>query len=318
MLVDFPLEELWNYKPARNSEEDFNEFWNETLEISKNEALNVELKEISHYIKDINTNKLYYDGFGGARIGGFYLTPKKKGSVPAIIWFPGYGDNKNEVSFYLSWVLLGYAVVAIDIRGQLGESIDNKAYPGPSAIGYMTKGVVDKQDYYFRGVYMDCVKLLDFLETRKEIDMSRICVAGASQGGGLALAVSALDERPKFTLAEIPFLCHYRRAIEWAEEFKPITYIEFTAFIKRFPELADKMYSTLSYFDNMNLCDRIKNKTIMSVAMKDMVCPPSTNFAVYNNIKSDKDIDILEYWDHSWETVLKYEEKRLEHFINNI
>ena len=56
----------------------------------------------------------------------------------------------------------------------------------------------------------------------------------------------------------------------------------------------------------------------MSVAMKDMVCPPSTNFAVYNNIEADKNIDILEYWDHSWETVLKYEEKRLEHFISNI
>lgn len=318
MLVDFPLEELWKYKPSKTSENDFDDFWNETIEISRKEPLNVKLQEIDHYIKDINTYKLHYDGFGGARIGGFYLTPKKDGEVPVIVWFPGYGDNKNEVSFYLSWVLLGFAVVAIDIRGQLGESEDNMIYPGPSAVGYMTKGVVDHQKYYYRGAYMDCVRILDFLETRKEIDKSRICVAGASQGGGLALAVSALDERPKFTLAEIPYLCHYQRAIEWAEEFKPITYIEFTTLIKRFPELTDKMYKTLSYFDNLNLCDRIKNKVVMSVAMKDMVCPPSTNFAVYNNIHSEKDIDILEYWDHSWETVLKYEERRLEHFIKNI
>ena len=318
MLVDLPLEELWKYKPEQNKEKDFNSFWDETLAISKKEVLNIELQKIDHYVKSINAYKLFYDGFGGSRIGGFYLTPKKSGKAPAIVWFPGYGDNKNEVSFYLSWVLLGYAVIAVDIRGQLGESMDNKGYQGPSAVGYMTKGVIDHRDYYYRGVYMDCVRALDFLETRKEIDMSRIGVAGASQGGGLALAVSALDDRPKFTLAEIPYLCHFQRAIEWAEDFKPITYLEFTTFLKRFPEYASKMYRTLSYFDNLNLCDRIKNKTIMSVAMKDTVCPPSTNFAVYNNIKCDKDIDILEYWDHSWETVLKYEEKRLEHLVNNI
>ncbi len=318
MLVDLPLEELWKYKPPQDKEKDFESFWEETLAISKSEPLNVEVKGLDHFVKDINTYKLYYDGFGGARIGGFFLTPKSKGPHPVIVWFPGYGDNKHEVSFYLSWVLLGYAVVAIDIRGQLGESVDNKVYPGPAVAGYMTRGVLDKEDYYYRGVYMDCIKILDFLEMREEIDMDRICVAGASQGGGLSLAVSALDHRPALTIAEIPYLCHYKRAIEWAEGSKPLTYLEFTTLIKRFPGSTDQIYKTLSYFDNLNLCDRIKNKTIISVAMKDTVCPPSTDFAVYNHIKAEKEIDVLQFWDHSWETILKYEERRLEHIVKNL
>lgn len=318
MLVDIPIDELWKYKPSHNKENDFKNFWEETLLDLKHEPLEEEVVKIDHYVKSINVNKVFYNGFGRARICGFYLTPKTANPSPAIIWFPGYGDNMREVSFYLSWVLLGYAVLSLDIRGQMGESLDNKAYPGPSAVGYMTKGVFDKKDYYYRGVYADCIKALDFLQTRDEIDMSRVCVAGASQGGGIALAVSALDNRPKLTIAEIPYLCHFRRAIEWAEEFKPLTYLEFTQIIKRFPHLVGKMYETLSYFDNLNLCNLIKNKTILSVAMKDIVCPPSTVFAIYNNILAEKEIDILEYWDHSWETVLKYEEKRLEHIVKNL
>jgi len=53
--------------------------------------------------------------------------------------------------------------MAIDVRGQSGESVDNKGYPPPSAIGYMTKGIFSKNDYYYRGVYNDISSTLAFL-----------------------------------------------------------------------------------------------------------------------------------------------------------
>jgi cephalosporin-C deacetylase len=136
----------------------------------------------------------------------------------------------------------------------------------------MTKGIFSKEDYY-RGVYMDCTRAIDFLSTREEIDINRLCVTGASQGGGLALSTAALDLRPKLVIAEIPYLCHYERAIEWAEEARNITYLEFISIIKKYPEKLEEMFNTLSYFDNLNLCSQIKAQTIISVALKDLGPP---------------------------------------------
>jgi len=52
---------------------------------------------------------------------------------------------------------------------------------------------------------------------------------------------------------------------------------------------------------------------VISCAMKDIVCPPSTIFAVHNTINSEKDIEIMEFYDHSWEAHIRFEEKKLEY-----
>ena len=313
MLVDMSLEELKKYKPQQTKNQDFFKFWKETKEVSKNQPLNEEINKIPYIVEEIEANKIYYDGFGGARICGYYLLPKIKKPHATILWFHGYSDDKQKINFYLKWILMGYAVLAIDIRGQNGESIDNKIYPAPSSIGYMTKGIFSKEDYYYRGVYLDCVRAIDFLSTRDEIDMNRLCVTGASQGGGLALSTAALDSRPKLVIAEIPFLCHYRRAIEWAEEAKNVTYLEFIPIIKKHPGKVEDMFNTLTYFDNLNLCSWIKSKTIISVGLKDLVCPPSTIFAIYNTLKTEKYIEIMPFYEHSWEAIINFDEKKLEY-----
>ena len=313
MLVDMSLEELGRYKPKKTKESDFDKFWESTLGISKSEQLNEEIERINYIVEEIIAYKVYYDGFEGARICGYYLLPKSNGPHPVILWFHSYGDNKQKINYYLKWVLMGYAVFAIDTRGQNGESVDNKCYPGPSAIGYMTKGVFSKEDYYYRGVYMDCVRAIDFLAKRREINLKSLCVTGGSQGGGLTLVTVALDNRPKLAIAEIPYLCHFRRAIEWAEDFQNITYLEFHSLLKRFPEREEEMYKTLSYFDNLNLCTQIKARTIISVGTRDICCPPSTIFAVYNHIKAEKYIEVMPFYGHGWEALINFDEKKLEY-----
>lgn len=312
MLVDLPYEELIKYKPNQNKEEDFDKFWKNTLGILRSEDLNPKVEKQNYVVKEIDAFKAYYNGFGGARICGWYLLPKSKPPFPAILWFHGYGDSKQNIGFYLKWLLMGFAVFAIDVRGQIGESNDNRSYPGPTAIGYMTKGVFDKNEYYYRYVYADCVRAIDFLSTRKEIDLTKLCITGASQGGGLTLATAALDPRPKLAIAEIPYLCHFRRAVEWAEEAPDIAYLEFHNIIRKYPEREEEMFKTLSYFDNLNLADKIKSRTIISCAMKDMCCPPSTIFAVYNHIKSEKQIIKMPYYGHTLEALVNFDENRIE------
>lgn len=158
---------------------------------------------------------------------------------------------------------------------------------------------------------MDCIKAVDFIEKRDEINIDRLYVTGASQGGGLSLATAALDKRPKLVIAEIPYLCNFKRAIEWAEEVPNVTYLEFHNILRKFPERENEMYRTLSYFDNLNLADKIKSRTIISCTMQDKVTPPSTIFSVFNHIKTEKQMVIMPYCTHSSETSINFVDNKL-------
>ena len=318
-LVDIPLKELKEYRPALTRKDDFDDFWKETRAISDSEPLNHKMQKLDYIVKDINAYKVFYDGFGKARICGYYLTPGKgDGPFPVIMFFHGYGGNKGQINEYLKWVFLGFAVMAIDVRGQSGESVDNKGYPPPSVVGYMTKGIFSKNDYYYRGVYMDCLRAIDFLSTQESIDISRLCLVGGSQGGGLSLATASLDSRVKLVIAMIPYLCHFERAIEIAETLENITYNEFKRLVNMCPEREREMYDTLSYFDNLNLCKDIEAKTFISVGLRDTCCPPSTVFAVYNHIQSEKGIDVYPFYGHDAGIALAYQEKMLAYIISNL
>ena len=160
----------------------------------------------------------------------------------------------------------------------------------------MTQGVRSAESYYYRGAYVDCVRALDFAVSRPKVDPNRIGVLGVSQGGGLSLAVAALDSRPKLSMPEVPFLCHYRRAVD-VSSVNP--YLEIAGYCNRYPEREAEVFRTLSYFDNLSLADRIKCPVLMTVGLQDLVCPPSTIFAVYNQIPGDaKEIIVYPYGSH--------------------
>ena len=50
----------------------------------------------------------------------------------------------------------------------------------------------------------------------------------------------------------------------------------------------DELYTMLSYFDVKNFTDRIQCPVLMAIGLQDTVCPPHTNFAGYNQIKTEK------------------------------
>ena len=50
-------------------------------------------------------------------------------------------------------------------------------------------------------------------------------------------------------------------------------------FLRRHPEQTDLVMDNLSYFDTMNMADRITCPVLASVALKDEICPPLMYFA---------------------------------------
>ncbi|MFH1086164.1 MAG: alpha/beta fold hydrolase [Chloroflexota bacterium] len=320
---DKPLEELVVYNPPVTSQPDLEAFWAATFAESARAPLNPALQPVDYPALKAKVYEIWYDGWRGARICGWYIVPEgataplpagtaglpaETAGLPAVVHYHGYSGSKQDVWRYLMWAYQGYAVLAVDTRGQSGNSTDPGPYSGGHVKGWMTKGILDPQEYYYRGAYVDCVRALDWLAARPEVDMARVGIMGMSQGGGLTLAVAALDPRPIVAIAEMPYLCCYPRAVRMAMRHP---YLEISEYIAKWPEREAQVWRTLTYFDNMNLAHRIQCPVLMDVGLLDDICPPSSVYATYNKITMPKEMRVYPFHNHEvveahWELKLRW------------
>jgi cephalosporin-C deacetylase len=209
--------------------------------------------------------------------------------------YHGYSGRAPRPMDMIAYAAQGMCVLSMDCRGQNGQSQDASVVDEGHQMGWMTKGIRDPMQYYFRYVYADAVRALELLARREEVDPKRLAITGGSQGGALTLAVAALSERPILALPDVPFLCDFRRAIQITPAGP---YPEITNFLKAFPHLYETTIRTLSYVDNLNLAPRIRCRTIVSNGLWDDICPPSTIFAMYNHITAEKQIEVYPFHKH--------------------
>ncbi|MCX7820727.1 MAG: acetylxylan esterase [Brevinematales bacterium] len=298
---DLPLEQLKNYLPERYEEKDFDEFWNKTLEESDKFPLNPEIGKVESFLKTVEVFDITFSGYNGQRIKGWYILPvNRKGMLPCIIEFIGYGGGRNFYFDHLLWASAGYAHIVMDTRGQgsnwsKGDTPDYSEETNPHYPGFMTKGILNPQNYYYRRVFVDAVRCVKLAKTLSEVDNEKIVINGGSQGGGIALAVAGLVKEVKLLLCDVPFLCNYKRAIEIIDT---MPYGEITNFLKIHRDKAETVFKTLSYFDGVNFAVRAKAKALFSVALMDTTCPPSTVFSAYNYYTGEKEIKIYPFNNH--------------------
>lgn len=298
---EWPYERLINYKPELTAREDFAAFWAGLISISAATALNATVTEHEYVYNDVVVYDVEYDGVDGARVHGWYLLPRQKGvePLPVLVRFHGYTSTDRIHPYQLMyWSALGVAVLSIEIRGQAGITPDPTSYHDGNVAGWVTKGILSPHTYYYKHVYLDCLRAIDFVCSREEIDSARIAVHGESQGGGLALAVAALDSRPKLLLSVFPFFCHVERSIE-VQVLSP--YGEIIDWFRQFDATHEKrhqVYETVSYFDVMNMAPLVGARTFMGIALQDTCCPPSASFAAYNHVASDKELVVLPDYGH--------------------
>lgn len=295
---DLPLEELLIYKPELTRRPDFEAFWKRTQE-GASHNLDVTLRDVLYPVAGAKVYELTYRGFGGASIRGWYAVPAAPGPHPGLVVYHGYNWSfEGGIHDIVNWALHGYATFGMLTRGQQGSEDNAVSHLGHYA-GWMTKGILDKDTYYYRHVYMDAILALQAIALQPDVDASRIGVTGASQGGGLTLAAAALSDIPCVAVAEYPYLSHFRRAVDMAQS---MPYLEINEFFRRnmSPEVEQKSMETLSYVDVMNLAPWIKCPVLVSIGLVDGITPPSTVFAAYNHIQSEKQIRHYRYFGHEY------------------
>lgn len=299
---DLPLEELWHYQPARNEPDDFDAFWQQTLADTRQYPLEATYSRVDYSLRLLDSYDVSFRGYGGQLVKGWLLLPREfRAPLPCVVEYIGYGGGRGVPLDWLHWANLGYAHFIMDTRGQgsawrVGNTPDyeengfNPQYPG-----FMTRGILSPDTYYYRRVFADAVRAVEAAQAHEAVDAARIIVRGSSQGGGITLAVAGLLDGLKAVMPDVPFLCHYRRATQLTDD---MPYGEIARYLKIHRDRVEAVFRTLSYFDGVNFAARAQAAALFSVGLMDTTCPPSTVFAAYNAYSGDKEIAVYEYNNH--------------------
>jgi len=302
-LIDMPVEELVRYQGINPCPPDMDTFWDEAVREMHTIDPRVELVPSAFQVPYADCFDLFFTGVGGARIHAKYLRPKQVCAPhPGVVHLHGYSVNAGGWADKLSYVALGFSLVALDCRGQGGLSQDLGGVVGTTLNGHIIRGLDDApRNLLFRHIFLDAAQLAGILMEMPEVDAQRVGAFGGSQGGGLTLACAALEPRVVRAAAAFPFLCDYRRV--WEIDLCVDAYAELAYYFRTFdPEhlREEETFTKLGYIDVQHLSKRIRGEVLMCTGLMDKVCPPSTQFAAYNKITAPKTVKIYPDFGHEW------------------
>ena len=301
-FFDLSREELHSYIPQLREPEDFDQFWATTLDACRDYPLEPRFTSVDVGMRLVETFDCSFAGYGGQRINGWLLLPPGDAkSLGCIVQYIGYGGGRGFPTDWLQWACAGYATLIMDTRGQ-GSGWRNGDTPdpepdgaNPQLPGFMTRGILSRETYYYRRLYTDAVRAVETARNHPRIDPAKIVVSGKSQGGGLTIAAAALDGRVAAAMPDVPFLCHFPRATTITDKHP---YKEIADFCHIHRDREEQVFSVLNYFDGVHFARRAGMPALFSTALMDAICPPSTVFAAYNLWKGEKRIKTYTFNGH--------------------
>ncbi len=132
-----------------------------------------------------------------------------------------------------------------------------------------------------------------------DVDADRVGVIGGSQGGALTIACAALETRIKRATPLYPFLSDYIRV--WEMDQAKDAYKEIQEYFRHSDPMHQKernIFEKLGYIDIQFLAPRVRAEVLWGIGLMDTICPPSTQFAVFNKLTSPKKMAIYPDFGH--------------------
>lgn len=268
---------------------DFDAFWAETLDETRQHPLGVTIEPHPTRLTAIDVFEVTFAGFGGTQIRAWLRVPHgATAPLPGLVQFFGYGNGRGHALRDLRWAAAGYAHLVVDARGQgHGDTDDDHPDGGPSAGGFLTRGLRSPHEYYYRRVYADAVRAVEALRSLDLVDASRVGVVGASQGGGIALAMAGLVPDLGVAIIQAPFLSELNRAADLSNEAPYALLTQYFA-DRRLDRAA--ALDTLRYFDAVNHAKRANAPALLSTGLRDGVTPPASVLPAFTAYGGEKHI----------------------------
>lgn len=280
-------------KPVTALPSDFTEFWDNAKAEAAKVPMDVKMTLIpercTEYLNVYNVSIQNYQY--NSRLYGVLCVPKGKGKYPAILKLPGagvrgYNGDRESAN-------KGYIVFEIGVHGiplNLPSEVYTNLYDG-ALKGYYSFNLNNKDDYYYKRIYLGCVRAIDFIYTLPEFDGDTLIAYGGSQGGALSIVTASLDSRVKALVSFYPALCDLtgflkNRAGGWPRMFKNPKY-----------NTPDNI-NTAQYYDVANFARFIKVPGFYSFGYNDIVCPPTSVYSAVNMVQAPKDVMIVEETGH--------------------
>jgi cephalosporin-C deacetylase-like acetyl esterase len=285
-------------KPVVTMPADFDAFW----EKAKADLANVPLEpNLTLVPEQCTTNiNVYHISFqniaiagwlGHSRMYGMLSVPKKPGKYPAILDVPGAGvrpyfrdDRANRGVIVLKMGIHGIPVnQSQEIYDQLNRS---------SLANYPTYNIENRDKYYYKRVFLGCVKAIDFIYSLPEFDGQNLGISGGSQGGALSIIVAGLDQRIKYLFAVYPAMCDMNAYLQgqaggWPHMYKGQKPADCATWLQVTP-----------YYDVVNFAKKLKIPGWYAWGFNDNVCPPTSMYAAYNSITAPKDLVLFKEIGH--------------------
>jgi cephalosporin-C deacetylase len=295
LTFDFPLEKLYTYQGLNPKPVDHDTYWDKALAEMRALEAKVELVPAEFQVPFAECFHMYFTGVGGARVHAKLVRPKNaKAPHPAILLFHGYSGDSGDFSDKLAYVAAGYTVAALDCRGQGGLSEDTGGVGGNTQHGHIIRGLDDAlngqpKKLLFRQIFLDCAQMAKIVMEMPDVDPKRVGATGGSQGGALTVACIGLEPRIQRAAPVFPFLSDYKRV--WEMDQAKDAYSELKEFFRHFDPVHEKenaIFEKLGYIDIQFLAPRIRSNVLWAIGLMDTICPPSSQFAAYNKITSQK------------------------------
>ncbi|HKT11669.1 MAG TPA: acetylxylan esterase [Terriglobia bacterium] len=188
----------------------------------------------SHTRQGVHLEEVVFRSEPSIRVTGWFLKPAQgAGPFPTILQVSEAGkyDTPEETGELVRIVKEGFIVCSVDLRG-LGFSIPHPPAAGP--VFYHDENL--QEDYAWASFTLgkpilgqrvwDCLRCLDYLETRPEVDRKRIYGLG-ERGAAIALLLAgALDERLCSLMLDST-VASYRSIVESKAYSLPLTWFAY-------------------------------------------------------------------------------------------
>jgi cephalosporin-C deacetylase-like acetyl esterase len=187
---------------------------------------------------------------GPYRIFGFLSVPHGEGPFPGLLHTPRYGSVNNPAHWDDRQ---RYVVLSIMHRGQrLADTPFKAEYPG-----LLTLGIDSPDSWVYRGILADIMRGAEYLLSHPSVDPDHIGLAGDD------LALIAASRRPGFSTLNLT-MPHLYRILDARLRTDAYPIEELSEYLAMYPDTADAVANTLSYFDPIAHAPAFTGTTILS------------------------------------------------------